>query len=227
MTGVRLKDPFIVVNFKAYSEVCGKKGLDLAKACESVSDEAGVRIIACPQMVDLAATVNSVHIPVWSQTVDAVSPGGRTGHATAEAIAAAGAAGTLINHSECRKKVFDIEDTITRCRNNKLISCVCTNNIAVSKAAASLGPTYVAVEPPELIGGDISVTTADPQIVSNTVEIVKGIDNSVEVLCGAGVKDAKDVSKAIELGAKGVLLASGVVKAKNPEEVLRDLASAI
>jgi len=222
-----LKDHLIVVNFKAYSEVCGNKGLDLAKVCESVSDEAGVQIVACPQLVDLAETANSVHSPVWSQTVDAVPPGGRTGHATAEAIAAAGALGTLINHSECRKKIFDIEDAITRCRKNKLVTCVCTNNIAVSKAAASLGPTYVAVEPPELIGGDISVTTSDPQIVSNTVDLVKAIDRDVEVLCGAGVKDAKDVSKAIELGAKGVLLASGVVKAKNPEEVLRDLASAV
>jgi triosephosphate isomerase len=85
----------------------------------------------------------------------------------------------------------------------------------------------IAIEPPELIGGDISVTTADPGIVSNTVKAVQSINKTVKILCGAGVKNGKDVAKAIELGADGVLLASGVVKAKNKEEVLRDLAVGI
>ena len=101
---------------------------------------------------------------------------------------------------------------------------VCTNNIATSKAAAALLPNFIAVEPPELIGGNISVTTADPGIVSGSVDSVKKIDENVRVLCGAGVKNGKDVAKSIELGAEGVLLASGVVKAKDKESVIRDLA---
>ena len=44
------------------------------------------------------------------------------------------------------------------------------------------------MEPPELIGGDISVTTADPSIVSDTVAVVKAVNPNVRVLCGAGVK---------------------------------------
>ena len=80
-------------------------------------------------------------------------------------------------------------------------------------------------EEPELIGGDISVTSADPEIVSGTVEAVRKINKSAKILCGAGVKNGKDVAKAIELGAEGVLLASGVVKAKDTISVLKDLAS--
>jgi triosephosphate isomerase len=80
------------------------------------------------------------------------------------------------------------------------------------------------VEPPELIGGDISVTTADPGIVSGTVTAVKALNKNVKILCGAGVKNGKDVRMAIELGADGVLLASGVVKAADKESVIRDLA---
>jgi triosephosphate isomerase len=49
----------------------------------------------------------------------------------------------------------------------------------------------------------------------------------VPVLCGAGVKTGKDVRRALELGAKGVLLASGVVKAKDPRKALQDLVSFI
>ena len=85
-------------------------------------------------------------------------------------------------------------------------------------------PNFIAVEPPELIGGDISVTTADPGIVSGSVAAVTDIDKNIKVLCGAGVKNGKDVAKSIELGAEGVLLASGVVKAKDKESVIRDLA---
>jgi triosephosphate isomerase len=90
-----------------------------------------------------------------------------------------------------------------------------------------VNPDFVAVEPPELIGGDISVTTADPEIVQSTVNAIKSINPKVKVLCGAGVKNGEDVAKAIELGTQGVLLASGVVKAKNPKDVLLNLAGGL
>jgi triosephosphate isomerase len=217
----------IVVNFKAYLEVCGKNGLILAEACKTVSEETGVRIIACPQMTDLALIKEKVGCETWAQSLDDVGPGGRTGHTTVEAVKGAGATGALINHSECRKLLFDIGGLIKKCNNLDIVSCVCTNYVNISKAAASMGPTYIAIEPPELIGGDISVTTADPVIVSKTVDIVKDMDKDVEVLCGAGIKSSEDVAKALELGAGGVLLASGVVKAKDPFGVLRDLSSAL
>ncbi len=47
------------------------------------------------------------------------------------------------------------------------------------------------------------------------------------MLCGAGVTNGEDVKAAIELGADGVLLASGVVKAKDPRAALLDLVSGV
>ena len=94
-----------------------------------------------------------------------------------------------------------------------------------AKALAALGPTMIAVEPPELIGGDISVTTADPEIVSGTANLVKSVNPDVRVLCGAGVKNGDDVAMAIQLGTEGVLLASGVTKANDPQGILADLVS--
>ena len=76
-----------------------------------------------------------------------------------------------------------------------------------------------------MIGGDISVTTADPAIVSDTVAAVKSTNPNVRVLCGAGVKNGADVRTAIELGAEGVLLASGVTKASDVNAVLDDLTA--
>ena len=69
------------------------------------------------------------------------------------------------------------------------------------------------------------MTTADPAIVSDTVAAVKSTNPDVRVLCGAGVKNGADVRMAIELGAEGVLLASGVTKAADVNAVLDDLTS--
>ena len=101
--------------------------------------------------------------------------------------------------------------------------CACAADVDEAIELAKLGPTFIAVEPPELIGGDISVTTADPAIVSDTVAAVKSTNPNVRVLCGAGVKNQKDISKAISLGSEGILLASGVVKSPEPRKVLLDL----
>ena len=88
---------------------------------------------------------------------------------------------------------------------------------------AAFAPDFIAVEPPELIGGDVSVTKANPFIIEDTVNSVKDVNKKISVLCGAGVKTGEDVAKALELGADGVLLASGVVKSKDPKATLLDL----
>jgi triosephosphate isomerase len=222
-----MKTPAIVINFKTYKEVVGGSGLELAKLCESVAEETGASIAIAPQMVDLALMAEKVSIPVFAQHIDSVSAGASTGWTHAGAVEGAGASGSLINHSEHRLKIADIEDLVQQCRSLNLVSIVCTNNIKVSTASAALGPDFVAVEPPELIGGDISVTTADPEIVSSTVAEIKRIAPEVKVLTGAGIKNREDVSKALELGTDGVLLASGIVKASDPRSALLDLIAGL
>lgn len=222
-----IKKPAIVVNFKTYQEASGRAALDLARLCEQVASEMGVSIIVAPPMLDLALVAASVKIPVFAQHLDSVPSGSTTGHITVENAKASGAQGTLVNHSERRIKVAEIHDIIDRSRGASLATIVCTNNLSVSKACAAMEPDFVAIEPPELIGGDISVTTANPKIVSDTVKSIRTISGRVGVLCGAGVKTGKDVEKAIELGTDGVLLASGIVKAKDRRAVLVDLVSGL
>lgn len=222
-----LKTPMIVLNVKTYMEATGSNALELAKLMDKLSKETNICMAIAVQSSDINRCAREISIPVFAQHIDPIQPGSNTGWTLPEAIRSAGAVGTLINHSEHRLVLADIDMCIMRAHDLKLDTLVCTNNVATSKAVSTFSPKMIAVEPPELIGGDISVTTADPSIVSNTVNAVHQIDKNVKVLCGAGVKNGKDLAKAIDLGADGVLLASGVVKVKNKEEVLRDLISRI
>jgi len=218
-----LKTPTIVLNVKTYDEATWLKALEIAKLMDKISKETNLSLAIAVQATDISLCAKNVSIPVFAEHIDPVKPGSHTGWTLPEAVKAAGAVGTLINHSEHRLKLADIDICITRAKGLELDHIVCSNNIATSKAIAAFSPNFIAVEPPELIGGDISVTSADPGIVSGSVDAVRRIDKKVKVLCGAGVKNGKDVAKAIELGSDGVLLASGIVKAKDKEKVIRDL----
>jgi len=222
-----LQTPTIVLNVKTYIEATGNKALEIAILMDKISKEIDVSMVIAVQATDITLVAKKVSIPVFAQHIDPIKPGSHTGWTLAEAVKAAGAVGTLINHSEHRIILADLDTCVTKSKELNLDHIVCSNNVETSKAIAAFSPNFIAVEPPELIGGDISVTTADPDIVSNSVDAVKSINNKVKVLCGAGVKNGKDVAKAIELGSDGVLLASGIVKAKDKESVIRNLASGL
>jgi len=224
---MNLRIPIIIVNCKTYSEATGKKAVELAKAAEAVSKESGVNIGVAPQFLDIASVAEAVSIPVFAQHIDPISPGSFTGHVLLESVKEAGAVGTLINHSERRLELCAIESVISRCRESGMVSVVCTNNAAVSAAAAALKPDIISLEPPELIGTGIPVSKAQPEAVSETVKLVKSINPEAVLLCGAGITKGDDVEAALHLGTNGVLVASGVVKAKDPGKVLMEFAEAI
>jgi triosephosphate isomerase len=223
----KIEPPIIVLNEKAYVESAGAQGLQLAQICEQVAVEQASSIVICPQQVDLAKVAAAVQIPCFAQHVDAVEPGSQTGFVTLESVKGAGAAGTLVNHSEHRLKIAEIDFIITKAASLNLLTIVCTNNLAVSRAVAELKPYAIAVEPPELIGSGRAVSKVDPAIVEDTVKAVKRVAKDCVVLCGAGVTNGEDVRAALELGAEGVLLASGVVKAKDQKAALLDLTAGL
>jgi len=213
---------FVLVNLKTYP--CDH--IDVARAAADVADDSGVRVGVAPQAAHLSA-VAETGVETWAQHVDPIDYGSNTGHTLAETVSEAGADGTLINHSEHRLKLADIDASVRAAERADLETCVCANNPAQIGAVSALGPDAVAVEPPELIGGDVSVATADPDIVTDAVEAAANVDESVDVYCGAGISDGDDVDAAGELGATGVLLASGVAKADDPRAVLEDLVDPV
>ena len=215
--------PIIIVNLKAYEQGYGADGFDLCKIMEEISIEHNVNLAAAVSAIDLVDFSDNLKIPIFAQHVDGVNYGSHTGSILPEAVRYSGAVGTLVNHAECQMSWEDIEKTINRCKELGLLTVLCTADLESSEKSAHLNPDMIAVEPPELIGGDISVSTAKPEIISDTVELVKKINSDISVLCGAGVKNQTDVSKAISLGSEGILLASGVVKSLEPRKVLLDL----
>ncbi|MEM3798409.1 MAG: triose-phosphate isomerase, partial [Candidatus Bathyarchaeia archaeon] len=208
---LKLQFPLILVNFKTYLEATGENAVKLAKMAEKVSRETQVSICVAPQFTDIAAVAEEVEIPVFAQHIDPIEPGSYTGYVLANAVKEAGAVGTIINHSERQLRLSEIDTAIRIARNNGLVSLVCASNQSISAAVAALKPDIVAVEPPELIGTRVSVSKAKPDVIKATIRLVREVNPTVAVLCGAGVSSGEDVAAALRLGTQGVLVASAVV----------------
>jgi triosephosphate isomerase len=209
---------FVLVNLKAYD--CDP--LAIAEAIAAVRSGRDARLALAPQAANVERVADA-GVETWAQHVSPNAHGSHTGSTLAEAVDAAGAVGTLINHSERRLTLADIDAAVGAAERAGLETIVCANNPDQIAAAAALGPDAVAVEPPELIGTGTPVSKADPDVVEDAVAAAASVDPAVDVLCGAGISTGEDVLAADELGTDGVLLASGVAKAEDPRAALEDL----
>ena len=214
----------IVLNLKTY-EATIRKSLFFTDIASEVVAETGIRIVVCPPAPFLRPAAERF-AGVFAQHTDAEAPGAFTGSIPAAMLKEIGVKGSLVNHSEKRLPFDTIKRTLDSLHANGLESLACAVSAKECAEIAHLNPSYIAVEPPELIGKGVSVSKANPGIVLESVKAVKDANNKITVLCGAGVSDRGDVVKALELGAEGVLLASAFVNAKDPKEFLSDLASA-
>ena len=210
---------FVLVNLKAYDA----DPVAVAEAAAAVDGD-GARVAVAPQAAHLER-VAATGVETWAQHVSPVAPGSHTGSTLAEAVADAGATGTLLNHSERRLRLADVDAGLAAADRAGLETVVCANNPAQVAAAAALGPDAVAVEPPALIGSGTPVSRADPDVVTDAVAAAAAVDPDVDVLCGAGISTGEDVVAARDLGAAGVLLASGVALADDPRAALEDLVA--
>jgi triosephosphate isomerase len=215
------------VNFKTYLEATGKRSVELAVIADKVSREKGVGIGIAPQFTDIKSVSEKVEIPVFSQHIDSVKPGAFTGHVLAEAVKAAGATGTLLNHSERRITASEIEVSLRLANEADLLTLVCAETSDTGRETARLAPTMIAIEPPDLIGSGISVSKARPELITSSLQAIREINPTVKVLCGAGITTSGDVSRALELGAEGVLVASSIVKSRDPARLLGEMADAV
>lgn len=219
----RINLPVFIVNFKTYKEGTGIKALELAQICEETAKKTGKNIIIAVQEPDIYRISHEVSIPIFSEHMDPIDYGAHTGHVAPEDLKENGAVGCLLNHSEDKFRIDDLEKSIEIAKELNLMTVACANNTEIAESIAVFKPDAIAIEPPELIGGNISVSSAKPELIKESIEKIKKIDPNIPVLCGAGIKTMEDVRKAIELGTQGVLIASGIVKAKNPRKKLEEL----
>lgn len=223
----KFSDPFLLINFKTYLEAAGKRAVELARIVEKVGKSNDVRFGVAPQFCDIAQVASAVEIPVFAQHIDPIPPGAFTGHVLAESVKAAGASGTVINHSERNIQLIDIDACVRRAREIGLSTIVCAGTSKLAAAVALTEPDMVAIEPPELIGSGRAVSKERPEIVSDSVRKIRGTNPNVRILCGAGITTGEDLYAALKLGAEGVIVASGVAKSLKPESVLFEFSQAV
>lgn len=219
--------PIILINFKCYTEGTGKNALKLARICEDVSKKYKVNIVISPQITDIQIFSKKFKIPIFAQHIDPVEIGAFTGHVTALAVKEAGAVGTIINHAEKKLPLRDIEKCIQLARKYELVSVVCAESLMSSKDIAILNPDFISYEDPMLIGTGNPISRVKPKDVKSFVEMVNRINPKITPLCGAGISSGEDAKIALELGTKGMIISSAVVKADNPRQVLEDIAKKV
>lgn len=190
----------IFVNFKTYQQGTGESALSLAKICAEVEKETGIKIIPIVQVVDIFRLA-SQGLNVWAQHV--FTPGAK---------------GVLLNHAEKKLSWQDLKKIMEKRQDFQTL--VCSESLEEGQQIAILKPDFLAYEPPELIGGTVSVSQAKPEIISDFVAKIK----EVPVLVGAGIHNKEDIKKALELGVKGVLVSSDIVLSENPKQELLNLA---
>ena len=212
-----------IINFKNYDEIAGTKSLRLAKSALKIAKKYKVQIVVCPPQ-HLMSEVAKFSSSVFAQHLDNSKIGSSTGFIVPEIVKKSRVAGSLINHSEHRIPSNEIEDLVKRLRDLDMISVVCVQDVNEAWKYAKLNPDFIAIEPPELIGSGKAVSKEKPEIITESVNAVKKANNSTQLLCGAGIVSGEDVTRALELGAKGILVASGIVKAKNWEKTIEEFA---
>lgn len=215
----------ILINFKTYEEMAGNGALQTAKIAEKIARETKQKVIVIPAALDVGKIAEKTKIDVYMQHVDEKDYGKNTGSILIEEAKKAGAKGAIINHSENRIPTEKIEKIIEKAKKLDFTIIVCVKDFEEAKKIDLLKPDYIAYEPPEFIASDISVSTAKPEVIE---KIVKNLNT--KIIVGAGVRNRHDVKKSMELGAKGVLLASEIAKAvreKKVEETIKELAEGL
>jgi len=215
-----------VINCKNYEEIAGEKIIKFVKTAEKISKKYKVKIAISPPQ-HLIGLVSNSSIPILAQHIDDSKIGSTTGFVIPELLKKSNVKGSLINHSEHRISSKEITKLILRLKSLKMISILCVKDVAEVKKYVKLNPDYIAIEPPELIGSGKAVSKEKPELIAKAASIVNNSKNKTKLLCGAGIVSGEDVTKAVELGSRGILVASGIIKTKNWNKVISEFAKAL
>jgi triosephosphate isomerase len=204
--------PLVVINFKTYQQ--GEKAIKLAKAIEKIDND----IIIGVQASDIYEIAKRTKLKVYAQHVDYFKLGRNTGYIMPEAVKKDGGVGTFLNHSEHKLSYEVLKKTIKRCKKIGLKTLVFANNLREAEKVQKLHPTYLAIEPPELVGGKKSVSKEKSELIKKIKKKIK-----MKFLVGAGIHTREDVKIAMKLGASGIAVSSAITTARNPGRKLREL----
>ena len=196
----------------------------MALAAQQASHILKVKTIVAPPQPTLSLVAQNVNIPVFCQHVDDVQAGQSTGFFVPDLAKSYGASGSILNHSEHRLDYYTIGNLIQRLTKLNMVSVVCARTSREAAELARFSPNFVAIEPPELIGSGKAVSKENPKVILDTVKLVSEYSKETGVICGAGIVDKSDVRSALDLGVKGILVASGIIKANSWYDKISELS---
>lgn len=222
-----LRAPLLIINLKNYGRTLGTSSAVLARWAEAAAKRHEVCVALAPPAPLLYYLARRTRLPLLAQHVDPVRGERTTGYVTAEALAALGISGSLLNHSEHRLDQESIERAVKLLREQGLAPVLCAADAAEASRLAALRPEFLALEPPELIATGTAVSRARPELISRGVELVRAAAPGTHVLCGAGITGEEDVRAALRLGSEGVLVASGIVLAQDWPATLDKMCRAL
>jgi len=205
------------INLKAYDESTGKKAAELIRNIERKFSGNSSLIVVLNPLDSMIGTTLQKYI----QTAEPLAAGPFTGHIPIGILREYNYSGVMLNHSECRISNDKIGESVAMASKMGLKSLVCADGLEKIREIIHFKPDFIAYEPPELIGGNISVSTAKPEIIGESVQLLKGTKSRLVV--GAGIKNRIDVRMSKKLGAEGILVSSGVVKSPEPIKVITEM----
>ena len=207
-----MKRSLIVVNLKTYQH-----GARAVRLCKKIARVDKNIIVGCSPL-DVYRVRKETGLKVYCQHVDWMSEGRNSGFVLPEGVSENGGVGVFLNHSEHPLEWGVLKKTILKCKKLGLKILVFAGDLRMAKRIERLGVDYVCIEPAELVGGKVSVSSARPELIRKIGESLK-----VPFLVGAGVHSYEDVEVAMRYGAVGIALSSAVTLAGDPGKVLRGL----
>lgn len=205
------------INFKAYRESTSVNAMTLTRSIErEFGNNTSIVLVTSP-LDSLIETSLTKYI----QTAEPLNAGAYTGHIPLGLIKDYDYSGVMINHSEFRIGFETIRESVIMAVNLGIKTLVCAADLREIAEIKTLSPDFIAYEPPELIGGEVSVSTAKPEIIEEAVKMLRG--SGSKLIVGAGIKNESDVRISRKLGAEGILVASGVVKSPDPIKVISSM----
>ena len=219
----KIKPPFFEIGPKAY--IYGEEMLKLAKAIDKTAIKYDVDVILTPQYTDIATLCqNTERIFIFAQHMDYLPIGRGLGSVLPEAVRAAGAVGTMLNHAEKKLSYEEIQKTIARADEVGLATIVCADTVEEISAIAHMSPNLLVAEPTDLIG---TGKTSGSAYIKDTLKTVREINPDIMVLQAAGISNGQDVYDTIKQGALATGSTSGILKAPDPAAMVEEMLSAL
>jgi triosephosphate isomerase len=223
--GIQISPPFFEIGPKAY--LYGREVLKLARYADRMSAKYQVQIIFTPQYVDIPILARATkNLLIFAQHMDSLPVGRGVGSVLPEAVKAAGAVGTLLNHSEKKLPLEELEHTIRRADDVGLASMACADTLEEAVAIAHMRPNIIIAESPEQIGVGKRLAN-DHQVIAGINAAVWAIDPDIRILHGAGITCGQDVYNIIAAGAQAAGSTSGILKADNPFFMLEEMIGSV